>query len=243
VRNLAIATGLVLALCLVAGPAVKADTTELQDSYLSISGPGGSILGASSELSASGTGTGYSYTSTGFDSGGGFSSSTYGSYTVTLTATTAGVYNIAGYFDAELSLPYYNEYANVNGTAAAGQSFEVGDPQTSTIVADTLSNALNNINGIPVGTDNSAGTGTNGDVSFAMNFKETLTAGEIETVTFDISTTNPGGFNIEQVHPVDGTNSTATVAYLSGVESAGGAPPRRPRRPPHPHPAFPSQAP
>ncbi len=219
VRNLAFAAGLVLALSLVAGPAVLADTTELQDSYISISGPGGSILGASSELSPSGSGTGYSYSSTGFDNGSGFSSSTYGTYTVKLTAAVSGTYKIAGYFDAELTLPYFNEYAAVNGSAASGQSYEVGDPQTSTIVADTLANALTNVNGIPQGTDNEVGKGTNGDVSFAMNFSEVLVAGDVETVTFAITTTNPGGFNIEQVHPVDGENNAQTVAYFAAAES------------------------
>jgi len=51
-----------------------------------------------------------------------------------------------------------------------------------------------------------------------------LAAGEVETVTFDISATNPGGFNIEQVHPIDGTNSSATVAYFSATESAVACP-------------------
>jgi PEP-CTERM motif-containing protein len=245
VRNLAFTAGLLLVVSLVAGPAVLADDlSELQDSLISISGPGGNILGATSELSASGSGTGYTYSSTGFvctsgacPYGMGFSSSTYGSYTVTLTAATTGTYNITGYFDAELVAPFYNEYAVVNGAVPAGQSYEVADPNTSNIFNDALGNALNNINGIPMGTDNENGTGTNGDPAFAMNFSENLSAGDVETVTFAISQTNPGGFNIEQVHPVDGENTAQTVAYFSGTASivspctgpnCGGPPPGMP---------------
>lgn len=231
-RNLAFAAGLLLTTCLAAGPAIMADTTEIQDSYIAISGPGVS-LGTASELSPSGSGTGYSYTSTGFSCSGspatcpygtGFTYSAYGTYTVTVTAATAGSYYVGAYFDAELSLPFYNEYASINGSAGAGQSWEVGSALSATTANDTLNNSLKNTNGIPVGTSNFSGTGTNGDVSFAIGFNETLAAGEVETVTFDISATNPGGFNIEQVHPVDGTNPTSTVAYFSATESAVACP-------------------
>jgi hypothetical protein len=227
VKNLAISAGLILVFCLVAGPAVKADTTEIQDSLISISGPGGNILGNASELSPSGSGAGYSYSSSGFvctsapcPYGTGVSSDASGTYTIKLTASTSGTYNVTGYFDVELSIPFFNEYANVDGTAATGQSYEIENPNTSSIYNDALTNTLNNTNAIPMGTDNENGTGTNSDVAFAMNFSENLSAGETETVTFTISQSNPGGFNIEQVHPVDGENTTQTVAYFSGTESA-----------------------
>ena len=221
-RNLAIAAGLVLVLGLATSPAVRADSTSLGDSLIVISGPGISV---SADSTASGSGTGYSYSSSGFAGGSPTGGSVYGSFTVTITASVGGTYFVGGYFDPQLSTPYYNEYAAVNGAAAAGQSWEVADPVNSNIYPDTQNNTLTNANALPAGTSNYDGSctaycpGQNGDVALAMGFDETLVAGAVETVTFTISTTNPGGFNIEQVHPVDGNNSSATTAFFSATES------------------------
>ena len=225
-RNLAFAAGLVLALSLVAGPAVLADSTTLQAVQIVATGPGGTPgnIVNDSDL-ASDSGTGYSYVSSGFDSGGGFGSSTYGSYTVTLTAATAGTYFVSGFFDPQLAVPFYNEYAQVNGTDPSGLSYEAGDPNYSNIATDALNNTLTDENAIPSGTNNyldpcaTTCVGSNDDVSLAMGFNEVLAVGDTETVTFTISATPPTGFNLEQVHPADGFNSEATIAYFSATES------------------------
>jgi hypothetical protein len=235
VRNLAFAAGLILALSLVAGPAVLADTTTINATQITVTGPGGAagnLLGVAAGSDAtSGTGTGVSYTSTGFGSGtvDGFGSSTYGVYTVTITAATTGAYYIGGFFDPELAVDFYNEYATVHGAAAAGQSWQVGDPNTSGLnpfgANLTLNHALTNTNGIPGTGDNSLLTCTvdcNGDVALAMGFSESLTAGQIETVTFSISSSAPtSGFYIDQTHPVDGQqgNTVPIDAYFSGAVS------------------------
>jgi PEP-CTERM motif len=237
VKNLAFAVGLLLALCLAAGPAVLADSTSLQSNYVFISGPGGNILGTASLDSPSGSGSNYSYTSTGFgpdSSLGGAGFSVYGTYTVSLTNTTgaAGTFNVAAFFDADLSIPNFNEYAVVNNFAAgSGLSYEVGDPNTPpypalpTVASDALNNTLTDVNGIPAGTSNYSGTGTNANVSLAYGFSESLAAGQSETVTFDVSQTAPGSdFYIEQVHPVDGNNTAETDAYFSGSVVPGCVP-------------------
>jgi hypothetical protein len=213
-----------------------ADSTTLNAVQISITGPGGSAGNIVNDLdSPSGSGSGYSYSSTGFDSGGGFGSSTYGSYTVTLTASATGTYYVGGFFDPELAVDFYNEYAAVNGSASSGQSWQVGDPNTSGLnpfgANNTLNNALTNNNEIPGTGDNSLLTCTvncNGDVALAMGFSESLTAGEVETVTFSISSAPPtSGFYIEQIHPVDGQqgNTVPIDAYFSGTESAVVCPP------------------
>jgi hypothetical protein len=208
-------------LCLGALPAAFADDTSLQSSLIVINGT--TYLDT---LSVPGviTSSGFGPTTSPY-----LGTSTYGAVAVTVTNTGASTasFSVDGFFDAELSVPFFNEYANVNGTAATGQTWEVGDPNFSSIIGDTAADTLNNTNGIPAGTDNSSGTGTNGDVSFAMGFDFSLAAGQTETVTFDITTTNPGGFNIEQVHPVDGSNPSETDAYFSGTAVPGmvGPPP------------------
>ena len=227
-KSAILAAGLILALCLVASSAALADSTTLQAVQIVITGPGGAPGNIVNDTDLpSDSGAGYSYTSSGFDSGAGFGSSTYGTYTVKLTAATSGTYFVSGFFDPELSVPFYNEYANVNGSAGAGQSWEVGDPIYSNISTDALNNTLTKANAIPSGTNNYSGAcvtacvGSNDDVSLAMGFSESLTAGQVETVTFTITGTNPGGFTLEQVHPIDADNTTATDAFFSGTESVG----------------------
>ncbi len=223
-RNLAIAAGVVLCLGLVASPVVKADSTSLQDSLIVISGPGVSV---SADGSPSGSGSGYTYTSSGFAGGspGFLGGSVYGSFTVTVTASSGGTYYIGGYFDPELSTPYYNEFAAVNGSTVAGQSYEVGDPVYSNIYTDTQNNTLSNANALPAGSSNFDGScaeecvGQNGDVALAIGFTETLVAGDKETVTFTIGQSATGGFYIEQSHPTDGANSNQTNAFFSATES------------------------
>lgn len=214
-RKLAIAVVILAFLCVVALPAAFADDTSLQSSLIVVNG-----TTYADTLSVPGVfgSTGFGATTSPY--GG---TSVYGTVTVVVTNTgsSSAPFSVDGFFDAELSVPFFNEYANVNGSAASGQTWEVGDPGSSTIISDAAGDTLNNTNGIPKGTDNTSGTGTNGDVSFAMGFDFTLAAGGTETVTFDISDSNPGGFNIEQVHPVDGSNNAETDAFFSGSAVAG----------------------
>jgi len=238
VRKLAIAVVVLMFLFLGALPAAFADSTVLQNDLIVITGPGnGSPGNIASETTLGDSGTGWSISSTGFSTG-------YGTLTVTLTAATGGTYYVDGYFDVDLSLPFYNEYAKVNGSPSSGQTWEVGGLVGSAACSDSAcidagNNALSNTNGVPGTSDNESnsctGSSCNGDVAFAMGFGFSLAAGQAETVTFDITQTNPGGFNIEQIHPVDGTNSSETDAFFSGSAVAGTVGPPPP--PPAPEPA------
>jgi hypothetical protein len=226
VRKLAIAVVVLMFLCLGALPVAFADDTSLQTSLIVVNGTDyANTLSVPGVIASSGFGATTSpYLGT----------SVYGAVAVTVTNTgsSTATFSVDGFFDAELSVPFFNEYANVNGSASSGQTWEVGDPNFSSIIGDTAADSLNNTNGIPQGTDNFSGAGTNGDVSFAMGFDFSLAAGQTETVTFDITATNPGGFNIEQVHPVDGGNTSETDAFFSGTAVAGTvAPPPPPGMP------------
>jgi hypothetical protein len=226
VRKLAIVVVVLMFLFLGALPAAFADDTSLQSSLIVINGTDyADTLSVPGVIASSGFGpTSSPYAGT----------STYGAVAVTVTNTGSSTasFAVTGFFDAELSVPFFNEYANINGTAASGQTWEVGDPNLSSIISDAAAQTLTNTNGIPMGTDNTSGTGTNGDVSFAMGFAFSLLAGQTETVTFDITSTNPGGFNIEQVHPVDGSNNSETDAFFSGTAVAGVVGPPPPPPPP-----------
>lgn len=238
-RKLAIGVVVLLFLCVCMVPAALADDTSLQSSLIVINGtPYADTLSVPGVISSSGFGA------TTSPYGG---TSVYGAVTVTLTNSGSSAENVSvdGFFDDELSVPFWNEYATVNGTAGCGagctQNYEVGDPIFSNIVNDTASDTLSNSNGIPQGSDNFGLTCTsscNGDVSFAMGFDFTIQAGQTDTVEFLISTSNPGGFNIEQTHPVDGANTSAVNAFFSGSVTPGAVGPPPPPGMPEPGTIF-----
>jgi hypothetical protein len=178
-----------------------------------------------------------------------------GSLTITFNPGSAGTYYIDGWAWADLAVPFYNEYGATSGSAAAGQSWQIDVPDyesdgnhTGTIIANTLAGTLDNTNHVP-GTTNdynldcgangtgAANTSCNDATSLAMGFKFTLTSSQEAIVTFDFSTTNPGGIYLEQIHPVDGNNTAASALYLSGSASivpVGTPPPPPPPSVPEP---------
>jgi hypothetical protein len=177
----------------------------------------------------------------------GFNATT-GLGTYQIKYTTPGSDFIGAFFYVPVAIPFYNEYAAQNGVPVSGQSFESGAPEydvispnqgSETIVDDLANEKLNDLNSeagvLPNYLNNcgangggSANPACNGFVSLAMGFNFTLKAGQTETVTFNISTTNPGGFSIEDIHPVDGSNATAQAIYLSGSAVLGSSPPPPP---------------
>jgi hypothetical protein len=167
----------------------------------------------------------------------GFSSTTgLGTFTLTFNPG-AGSYYVGAWFFDPVGVPFYNEYGVVNGSAASGQSYQIDVPDydsdsnhTGTIIGNLESGALGNTNYIPGTTDNylndcSAGSSCNDVVSMALGFNFTLTGGQEEVITLSLSSTNPGGFNLEDIHPVDGNNSAAAEVFLSGSAISGGPPP------------------
>ena len=168
--------------------------------------------------------------------------------TITLTYNPGpGKYLVDFWLFEQLSQPGYNEYGNTGGAPAAGQSWQVDVPDydynssdpnfgslpadAGTVVANTLAGTLSNTNYV-TGNNSQYLLGCSGDptcndyVSMAMGFNFTLAANQEEIVTFNVSTTMPrSGFYLEQVHPVDGANSTEVDYFLTGTatpEKIGG---------------------
>ena len=135
-----------------------------------------------------------------------------------------GTYFFDVFFDHQLNLPFFNEFGTVNGAPVAGQSYEIGDSFASNIYPDVQAGgALPNTNSLAGTTDNFSnacvGAACNGDFSAAMGFSFTLAAGEEELITLNASHTNPGGFTLQDTHPVDGCDANGgncvTPAALS----------------------------
>lgn len=217
-RKLAIATVVIAILCFGALPAAFAD--NLQDVLININGT------LSPEGSISGTGV----TSTGFDT----TSTTIGG-TITITVlgsacTSSCGENVDVWIFDPASVPFYNEYGGVTGTASSGETYQVDIPDylsdlniTGTIIANTSADTLDGSNNVPGTVDNYLGTCSgatcNDAVSMALGFDFTNPgAGNEEVITLEVNSTGctEGGICLETVQPVDPNNSTSSVVYFDG---------------------------
>ncbi len=201
-QRFTIVLGLVAASCCVSP--LLADTTSLQSILINANG----TLYAN-ENSVPGVNVGAWNATTGIG-------------TLTFTYNPGpGTYFFDVFFDHQLNLPFFNEYGTVNGALAAGQSYEIGDSFLSNIYPEVAAGgALANTNTL-AGTasnynNNCVGANCNGDFAAAMGFAFTLAADEQEVITFSISHTNPGGFSLQDTHPVDAANTSALQLFISG---------------------------
>lgn len=189
----------------------SADTTSLQSILTNVNGT------TSTDFTGYNT-AGFNTTSTCGPKGTDFC----GTGTLTYTYNPGpGTYFFDVFFDHSLNETFWNEYGTVNGAHAAGQSYEIGDSFGSNIYNDVLAGgALPNTNTLPGQTSNfllnCVGATCNGDFSAAMGFSFTLGAGEQEVITLNVSHTNPGGFSLQDTHPIDPANSVALQLYISG---------------------------
>jgi len=129
-----------------------------------------------------------------------------GSITVTLNA---GGY-ASFYADYDLDYPTYGSFqdsASINNALPADYSYEADDPNVSNIFDDFAGNTLTN-NVSNVGTPSGPPTPCC-DVAFALSVGG-LNAGDV--VVFTVSSTNPGGFYIQQTNSDQGDS-----IYLSAA--------------------------
>ena len=222
---------------IVSPAAVYAGTIGLQDFAINVSGTTSDYNNlADSDPSSAAFGTNAS----------GFNTSTgLGSLVFTFNPGSAGSYFVNFYFDHELTdVPFFNEFGASVGAPAAGTSWEIaqvnpsvggitffhGNPATGdpTDATQSFPNTLDNTNHAPVGNTNYLNNCTtspcNADVALALGFNFVLAAGQQAVITINSSTTNPGGFYLEQSHPVDPNNpGSQTNLFLNGSISIGQA--------------------
>ncbi len=155
--------------------------------------------------------------------------------TITFTDTNVGSDNFAIWWDEGIRLPYFNEYGTAVNTSSllSGESWEIGDANTSTIYGDASYDALLNENLLPGTTSNylpgCLGATCNGDASTALGYDYTVSSGEQEVITLLVSQTAPdGGFYLQQTHPSDPNEDVTSNIYFSlsaEEEPAGSGPP------------------
>lgn len=224
-------------------PAVFGDITDyllnVNGSTYCDSGTGVSGCGATGLAAAGATGTlDTSLLGTGL-----------GTVNLTFNPGTTGTFNVNLWLFENLATPAYNEYGATGGTASGNQTGlswqidvpdyayggELGTSGAGTIIANTEASTLADKNYVP-GQDSDYLLGCaypdptcNDYVSTALGFNFTLGTNQEEVLSFTVSTTAPAsGFYLEQIHPVDGSNSTATDYFFTGTattETVGTAPP------------------
>jgi hypothetical protein len=162
-----------------------------------------------------------------------------GSAIYTFNPGAAGTYFVDFFWDEAAGVPFWNEHGIVNGSPAAGVSYQIDDSFAGAIFSNFTSNSFDNTNDLPGTNDNYSKTcsaSCNGDVALGLGFSFTLTSTQEAILTLTGSASNPGGFYLEDVHPVDGSNSAEADFFLQGselIQGSGGPPPP----PPSPEPA------
>lgn len=149
------------------------------------------------------------------------------SFTNNTAAAISGV-SFVSFLDAEIDEPlntFFNEFATVRGTLAAGQSFEIDEPGFAfgNLFANAAAGALDGVNALPPGEPD--------DVAMALGFSiGTLGVGQTAIVNLMISEDGDslGSFAID--HEDSDPASTTRITYSGALALSS---------PPGPTPAIP----
>lgn len=141
---------------------------------------------------------------------------------LSLEISGAGNHNVIGFFDFEIDQTansYYNEFAEITGTAGAGQSWEADEP--GRVFGDIIDNvyygSLDNTNAV--------GYGEEEDVSFAMGWDFSLLTDEVATINFIFTEVLPDvDFYMTQADPDDPNRDYAFYFYSELIIETSGGP-------------------
>jgi len=126
---------------------------------------------------------------------------------LSLNVSGAGSHSVLAYFDFEFSETgnsFFNEYADIVGVLAAGQSWEIDDPSNGDIEANVIAGALDNLflgnSGVfPIDV---TGAPILGDPAFAIGWDFNLAINEVATIDWFLSSQDGApGFFITQSDP------------------------------------------
>ena len=119
--------------------------------------------------------------------------------TIDVTITGNGIHYFAAIFDHDIDEAvntFFNESGSVSGNPAAGQSWEIDEPEFlfGDIYTNFEASTLDNSNGVPAGAED--------DVSMAMGWDFTLANGETALIMLMLGTIQPtSGFFLEHNDP------------------------------------------
>jgi hypothetical protein len=164
-----------------------------------------------------------------------------GTVNLTFTLGVPGSYNVDLWLFEELvPASGYDEYGASGGSPAAGQTWQIDVPDynynsvtdpnfgglpagAGSIIANTAGNSLSNTNYVPGTTDSflnlcTGSANCNDYTSMALGQNFTLSSGEEEVLSFNVSTTAPRtGLYLEQIDP--GITGTSAAYFYSVTAS------------------------
>ena len=143
--------------------------------------------------------------------------------TLTFSITGAGSHSFDAFFDYEIDESrntYFNEYGSTGGAPAAGQTWEIDEPEY--VFGDIYTNfdlsALDNSNAVPIGFED--------DVSFTLGWDFALGAGETATVRLFLSDfLDTSGFYLKHTDDevwIDEVLMSESVYFWSTLDINGG---------------------
>ena len=113
----------------------------------------------------------------------------------------------------------YNDTGSAKNALPANESYELNDPNTSSIFSDFATNTLSNTNSVGVG----VAPGVCCDVSWALGLDLNVAANTKDLVTFSVSTTAPAsGFYLKQTNSLDPTQNIYMQALVTVQQTGGG---------------------
>jgi hypothetical protein len=142
---------------------------------------------------------------------------------VTVTLAGAGVHYVALFVDHDINAAtntFFNEVGSVDGVPGAGLSWQIDEPGYvfgniyTNFQAGNLDNQV--FGGVSDRVD---------DVSMALGWNFILADGETAAITFNMGTTTPAGFSLQQTDLAGSEADPGSVFYTSGLGISGGGVP------------------
>ena len=139
--------------------------------------------------------------------------------TVSVKITGTGSHFVDFWVDHDIDTAtntFFNEFGATSGALAAGQTWEIDEPEIvfGDIITNLTASALDNSNGVPAGSEE--------DVSMALGWDFTLTSlDKFAILTFDLSLVAPtSGFYLTHTDPASalGFPDGSTIYFSSNLE-------------------------
>jgi hypothetical protein len=140
-----------------------------------------------------------------------------GTITVDVAPAAAGNYFVDVFFDHDLSSRFGNEQGSVSGSAAAGQTWQIGPPGAGVFSGD--GQVIDAFSSDSFDDTNHSTSNPPFDVSMGMGFHFSLSATQSAVVVFHVTTAAPTGFYLRQFD----ADNPANQIFFSASETAGGA--------------------
>lgn len=139
-----------------------------------------------------------------------------GTILVDVDPGVAGNYFVDAYFDHDLSALFGNEQGAVSGSAASGQTWQIGPPGSGLFSGD--GEVIDAFGSDTFDNTNHSSSNPPFDVSLGMGFHFSLSSSQSAIVAFTVTTVAPAGFSLRQFD----ADNPANQIFLTGEATVSG---------------------